>query len=132
MLYFHRQGEVGERAEGFGFRIAEVLHQIAEDEFQRVIALWAGAEEVERIGEGEAVATPKLASSPAQQQRLAAGLAVEDMALGVAGLCQELIVCGEFGESVERGLLAEFFQDEFLSPGADAPAAGEDGFAAGG
>ena len=37
---------------------------------------------------------------------------------------------GEVGEGFERGLLAEFFEDEFLRAGADAAAAGEDGLAA--
>jgi hypothetical protein len=87
---------------------------------------------VQRIGEGEAVAATELAGGPAEEERLAGGLAIEDEALGFAGLREERIVSGEFGEGGERGLFAESFEDEFLRAGADAPAAGEDGLAAGG
>ena len=132
MLHFGREGEVGEGAEGLRLGGVEILHEIAEDEFQRVISLRAGADEVQRIGEGEAVAAPELAGGPAQEERLTGGLAVEDEALGLTRARQDRIVGGEFGEGVERRFLAELFEDELLRAGADAPAAGEDGLAAGG
>lgn len=46
VLHFCRQGEVGQRAEDLGFHIAEILHEIAEDEFERVISLRTRADEV--------------------------------------------------------------------------------------
>ena len=130
VLHFRRQGEVGERAEDFGLGLGELLHQIAEDEFQRVIVRRAGAEEVQRVGEGAAAPAAELAGHPAQEQRLAGGLRVEGDALGFAGLREQRIAPGEVGEGRERGVLAELFEDEFLRAGADAAAAGEDGLAA--
>src|SRR5690242_15206638 len=84
------------------------------------------------MDKSEAVAAAELAGGPAEEERLAGGFAVEDEALGFAGLRKVGIVGGEFGEGGERGFLAEFFEDEFLRTGADAAAAGEDGLAASG
>ena len=65
VFYFGGQAEVGEGADGAGFLGGEVVCEVAEDEFERVIPRRAGAEEVEGVGEGEAVAAPDLAGGPA-------------------------------------------------------------------
>ena len=59
------KGEPKEGADGAGFLGGEVVCEVAEDEFERVIPRRAGAEEVEGVGEGEAVAAPDLAGGPA-------------------------------------------------------------------
>ena len=67
---------------------------------------------------------------PAQEQRAAGRLLVKGAALGLASPREQGVAPGEVGEGFERGLPAEFFEDEFLRAGADAAAAGEDGLAA--
>ena len=130
VLYFRRQGEVGEGHEDLRFVRGELLREIAEDELQWVVVRRATAQEVQCIGEGAAASAPELPGHPAQEQRLAAGLRVKGDALGLAGLREQRIAPGEVGEGLERGGLVEFFQDEELRAGADAAAAGEDGLAA--
>lgn len=49
MSYFRRKAEVGEDADHFLLVGGELLREVAEDEFQRVIVRRAGAQEGERV-----------------------------------------------------------------------------------
>ena len=94
VLHFRRQAEVGERAEDFGLVLGELVHQIAEDELQRVVVLRAGAEEVQRVVEGAAAPAAELPGHPAQEQRVAGGLLVKGDALGFAGPREQRVALG--------------------------------------
>ena len=107
MPHFRRKAEVGEGAEHFLFVGGELLREVAEDEFERVIVRRAGAQERGRIGEGAAAPAAELVGHPAQEERLAGGLRVEGDALGFAGAREERVAPGEVVEGGERGVPAE-------------------------
>ena len=66
------------------------------------------------VGEGDATAAADLPRCPTQQERFAAGLAIERKALGFAGLRESRITFGELREGSQCRLLTKFFEDQFL------------------
>ena len=62
--YFRRKGEVCQGAEHFFLVVGELLCEVAEDEFERIILRWTGAQEGERVSEGATIPATDLAGHP--------------------------------------------------------------------